>query len=48
MVFPTLKNAAGVNSMQISEVQFYALPEPSTLAMGLLGVAAAGCIRRKR
>ena len=48
MVFPTLKNAAGVNSMQISEVQFYALPEPSTLAMGLLGVAAAGCVRRKR
>jgi hypothetical protein len=48
LVFPTVKDAAGANSMQIADVQFYAVPEPSTIALGMLGLVAAGCIRRKR
>jgi hypothetical protein len=48
LVFPTVKDAAAANSMQIADVQFYAVPEPSTIAMGMLGLVAAGCIRRKR
>jgi hypothetical protein len=48
LVFPTVKDAAAANSMQIADVQFYAVPEPSTIAMGILGLVAAGCIRRKR
>ena len=48
MAFPTLKDAANVNSMQISEVQFFAVPEPSTIAMGMLALVTASCLRRHR
>lgn len=48
LIFPTVKNAASANSMQIADVQFYAVPEPTSLATGLLGLAAAcGAARRR-
>jgi len=48
LVFPTVKNEATANSMQISEVQFDAtiVPEPSVALLGLLG--ACGLIGRRR
>jgi hypothetical protein len=48
VVFPTLKNAAAANSMQIGEVDFYGVtPEPATLALlGLGGLVTL--IRRRR
>ncbi len=48
LVFPTVKDAVATNSMQIADVQFYAVPEPSTIALAMLGLVAAGCVRRKR
>lgn len=47
MVFPTLRDGNNVNSMQVAGVQFYAVPEPTTLAMGTLGLVAAGCLRKR-
>ena len=44
MLFPTLKDA-GANSMQIAEIQFYGIPEPTTLCLLGLGVVA---LRRRR
>jgi hypothetical protein len=39
LIFPTVKNAAAANSMQIADIQFYtAIPEPSSWAL----VVAAG------
>jgi hypothetical protein len=48
MVFPTVKNplAPGADSMQISAIQFYAVPEPATWSLAL--VAAACGLRRRR
>jgi hypothetical protein len=51
VVFPTLKNAAGTNSMQVAEIRLdgtVAIPEPSTL--GLLGLTTFGIasLRRRR
>lgn len=47
LVFPTVKDAAAANSMQIADVQFYAVPEPSTLLLTLL-VASAGMVGLRR
>jgi hypothetical protein len=46
VIFPTLKDAAAANSMQIGEVRL--LPEPATLALVGFGAAAAALGRRKR
>lgn len=48
LVFPTVKNAATANSMQISELQFQAtiVPEPSVALLGAVG--ALGLINRRR
>jgi hypothetical protein len=49
LTFPTLRNAGATNSMQIAEVEFLAVPEPSTIAlagMGLIGLVVA--VRRRR
>jgi hypothetical protein len=48
IVFPTVKNATGANSMQIADVQLYAVPEPASLAMACVALAAACGIRRRR
>ena len=49
LIFPTLRNAPGTNSMQIADVQFYvgSVPEPSTLALVVIGLAAVGVARRR-
>jgi len=39
MLFPTLKNAGGANSIQIAEIQFFGVPEPLTLSLLGLGMA---------
>ena len=46
VVFPTLKDADGANSMQIADVRL--LPEPATLALVGLGAAATVLRRRKQ
>jgi hypothetical protein len=49
MVFPTMKDSlgAGADSMQLAEVQFYAVPEPTSVALvGFCGIFAL--IRRMR
>ncbi len=48
ITFPTLKDAATANSMQIAEVQLLgvAIPEPSTLA--LLGLAGLAWLAQRR
>jgi hypothetical protein len=46
VVFPTVRNAAGANSMQVSEIRLDAIPEPGTAS--LLGVAAIGFAARRR
>jgi hypothetical protein len=46
LVFPTVKNSATANSMQIADVQFY-VPEPASLAMALVGLVAACSMRRR-
>lgn len=54
LLFPTVKNAAAANSMQISEVQFdgriirNAVPTPVSLALMGIGLAGIGFQRRKR
>lgn len=50
LIFPTVRNAANANSMQVGEVELIgqAIPEPST--MGLLGLTTLGvaAYRRRR
>jgi hypothetical protein len=47
LVFPTVKNAAATNSMQIADVQLY-VPEPAAMAMALIGlVTLCGAGRRR-
>jgi hypothetical protein len=48
LIFPTVKNAAGANSMQIADVQFNTIPEPGSLALVLASLAAGCGQRRKR
>jgi hypothetical protein len=49
VVFPTVKNAAAANSMQIADVQLYAVPEPAALSLvAMSGLALAGLRRRSR
>ena len=45
MLFPTLKDSGAANSMQISEIQFYGVPEPMTLV--LVGLGSLMIRRRK-
>lgn len=48
LIFPTLKNAAAANSMQIGDVELL-VPEPTTAALTCLGlIAVAAITRRKR
>jgi hypothetical protein len=45
MLFPTLKDAALANSMQVAEIQFYGVPEPLTIS--LLGLGGLALMRRR-
>ena len=49
LIFPTVRNAAAANSMQIADVQFYEgiVPEPSTLALAAFGLAVIRAMRRR-
>ena len=47
MVFPTLKNTAGANSIQIAEIQFF-VPEPGSLGLALAGAVALCGLRRRK
>ena len=50
MVFPTIKDPAVANSMQIADIQFYTtIPEPTTVTLVALGgLAMAMAARRRR
>jgi MYXO-CTERM domain-containing protein len=48
IIFPTLKDAAAANSMQIGEVEFLVVPEPATATLGGLALLALGAIARRR
>jgi hypothetical protein len=50
LTFPTVRNGATANSMQIAGVQFQGqvVPEPSTWALAATGLFGLGLIRRKR
>lgn len=49
LIFPTVKNAEAANSMQIADVQFATefIPEPSTVALLAMGLAAVAVSRRR-
>jgi hypothetical protein len=47
IVFPTVKNAAGANSMQIANVQLFAVPEPATAALAIASLIVGFGLRRK-
>jgi len=46
MVFPTLKNSGGANSMQIAEFNFF-VPEPSSIGLALACTAMVAGLRRR-
>jgi uncharacterized protein (TIGR03382 family) len=48
VIFPTVRDTATANSMQVSEIAFdtTAIPEPSALGLG--GLALLGLLRRRR
>lgn len=48
LIFPTLKNAAVANSMQIAEVEFLVVPEPATASLAGLALLVLGAIARRR
>ena len=48
VLFPDVKDSASANSMQIAEVQAYAVPEPSTAVLGLSLFLLAPLTRRLR
>lgn len=50
MVFPTLRDSGGANSLQFSEIQFFStnVPEPTTAGLALLAVCGAGVLRGRR
>jgi len=48
VIFPTLKNAAVANSMQIAEVEFLVVPEPATATLAGLALLGLGAIARRR
>lgn len=45
LLFPTVKDAGSANSLQIAEIQFYGVPEPTTLC--LLGMGGLALLRRR-
>ncbi len=52
LIFPTVRNAAVANSMQIADVQFATLasqiPEPASTALVALGLAGIAALRRRK
>jgi hypothetical protein len=50
LVFPTVKDAAAANSMQIADIQFYTvIPEPASISLvALAGLALAAATKRRR
>jgi uncharacterized protein (TIGR03382 family) len=48
IVFPTLKNAAVANSMQIGEVEFLVVPEPGTATLAAMALCGLGAMARRR
>jgi hypothetical protein len=49
IIFPTLKDAASANSMQIAEVEFLIVPEPASATLGGVALLAlAAMVRRRR
>jgi hypothetical protein len=48
LIFPTLRDAAMANSMQIAEVEFLAVPEPGVLSLLALAGGAIAWVRRQR
>jgi hypothetical protein len=49
MVFPTMRDSAAgdADSMQFAEIQMFAIPEPATLGLAVIGFSVAA-IRRRR
>jgi hypothetical protein len=52
LIFPTVRNATGANSMQIADIQLATLasqiPEPTTTALVALGLACVAAVRRRK
>jgi hypothetical protein len=49
LVFPTLKDAAAANSMQIGEVEFLVVPEPAGVLLAVVAMlATVGMVRARR
>jgi hypothetical protein len=48
LIFPTLKNAASANSMQIAEVELLVVPEPATATLAGLALLGLGAMARRR